>query len=367
MRALVVTEAGEAWPSGYVRALIYRDLFRRAGIEAEFVHRRSERLVRVLERPVAGGKNPFSSGARRGAEFLNRVATHYGNAETLRLAERCDVVYLQKVLSWPVVEALRRKVKARLVYDLNDAVWMPSFGPEMKEDVDRILAAVDAVTCDNPYGLDYARRFNSACFLVPDPCQVEAFDAIRADAARTEPPVALGWIGSEGTCGHLKRIQGPLERLFATRFDVTLRVVGASRSAVSFLRAGGARVSALSSYSREAMMREALGMHIGLFPLYDTEEARVRGVLKAAVYMSAGACVVASPVGQNRDLIRHGVNGFLAESDEEYLDCLEALVDDAGLRARIAAAGLETVRAEFSLERCFARLLEALRAPGAAT
>ncbi len=51
---------------------------------------------------------------------------------------------------------------------------------------------------------------------------------------------------------------------------------------------------------------------------------------------------------------------MLARSPREWEECLETLITDHGLRRRIAAGGLETVRRHFSLERCFQGLRYAL-------
>ncbi len=40
------------------------------------------------------------------------------------------------------------------------------------------------------------------------------------------------------------------------------------------------RVTTLPFYSQEEMIREILRMDIGLFPLFDVEDSRARGILK---------------------------------------------------------------------------------------
>jgi glycosyltransferase involved in cell wall biosynthesis len=76
--------------------------------------------------------------------------------------------------------------------------------------------------------------------------------------------------------------------------------------------------------------------------------------------MSGEAAVVASPRGQCVELIHDGVNGMLANSTAEWIEKLELLITDHALRKRIAAAGLETARRDYSLEKSFECLLRAL-------
>jgi len=71
------------------------------------------------------------------------------------------------------------------------------------------------------------------------------------------------------------------------------------------------------------------------------------------------ACI-ATRVSGIPELIDHGETGLLvAQNDEaELARALRRLMGDAGLRARLAAAGFKKVRAEFPLERGIDRLME---------
>ena len=60
---------------------------------------------------------------------------------------------------------------------------------------------------------------------------------------------------------------------------------------------------------------------------------------------------VASPVGVNGDLVRHGENGLLAADEAGWEQSLRLLASDPELRARLGEAGRRTVDADFSLAR----------------
>mgnify|MGYP001258204173 FL=1 len=66
--------------------------------------------------------------------------------------------------------------------------------------------------------------------------------------------------------------------------------------------------------------------------------------------MAAGAAAVASPVGINREIVRHGENGLLAEDDQQWVNALEMLVAEPALRERLATAARETVERHYSLD-----------------
>ena len=359
-RILIVTEAGDAQPSGRIRALIYKDLFRADGIEIAYTSRQlpwldklmtphtrwMDRLLRLGASPVVG-------------QITRRLAT-IREDYIVRLARSFDIVYLQKTASWPLVAALRRASSARLVYDLNDAVWIPSRASFAAGGIREILRTVDAVTSDNPYGLEFARSFNESLFIVPDPPQVELFDQYRPLVTKSSSLVTLGWIGSPGTLFNLYSIWEPLEALFARHDEITLRLVGVGFNRQLLPRFEKVRVSVLPFYDQIEMVRELLCLDIGLFPLFDVDDSLARGVLKPTLYMSGEACVVARPIGQNRDLIADGQNGVFASTTGQWLDRLSQLVTDTDLRQRIARAGLETVREQFTLRHCYQQLRRAL-------
>jgi glycosyltransferase involved in cell wall biosynthesis len=120
------------------------------------------------------------------------------------------------------------------------------------------------------------------------------------------------------------------------------------------------RFTTVPAYTQATMIPELLAMDIGLFPLFDVEDSYARGIMKATVYMSAGLATICSAIGANNRLIDDGVNGLLARTPDEWYDKLEQLILDRDLRARLSQGGMETVRANYTIEHSFARLRTAL-------
>ena len=77
--------------------------------------------------------------------------------------------------------------------------------------------------------------------------------------------------------------------------------------------------------------------------------------------MACGKAVVASPVGANKAIVRHGENGFLAETNEDWLRSLANLRDDPVLRARFGQAARLTVEENYCLSVTAPRLLRLLQ------
>jgi len=64
--------------------------------------------------------------------------------------------------------------------------------------------------------------------------------------------------------------------------------------------------------------------------------------------MGLGIPTVCSPVGVNSAIIRDGVNGLLASTEDEWVEKMSLLLRSAALRERLGRAGRATVEATYS-------------------
>ncbi len=352
-------EAGDAYPSGFVRGLIYSDWFRRHGYHAKFVSRLVPSIRRICSAPPAYVAPVLAAGGRVVLRAFEESLARIREVTLVRMAREYDVVYLSKVTSYRLVHRLRQKTRARIVMDFGDALWLPGRGSERFDDM---LRLADAITTDNEMTAAYVRQLQLGCTVIFDSPQIEWFDRERKERARGDERIVIGWVGTPGTTYNLYVVWEALERLFSRHYNLHLRMIGANpRALPPFERV---RWSFKPAYSQAEMIQEVLRMDIGLFPLQDVEACRVRGVLKATIYMAGGACVIASPVGQTSELIEHGVTGLLAATSREWSDGLERLVSDPNARQRLADNGLALVRSRFTVDRAFERLREVLDPPG---
>jgi glycosyltransferase involved in cell wall biosynthesis len=64
--------------------------------------------------------------------------------------------------------------------------------------------------------------------------------------------------------------------------------------------------------------------------------------------MALGIPTVCSPVGVNTDIIQDGENGFIAGTEDEWVDKLTRLLHSHELRQRLGHAGRVTVEQKYS-------------------
>lgn len=351
-RVLMIYDRLEV-PSTTVRALQFRELFEsHSDFDVHFVGRTSEAMNRLMQ------QWPWRPSLRRPALAAERKMIERQEARIAEMARDYDLAMMMTVPSWSLHRRLGELPNTLLVTDLIDALWLPCFQAHGWEHVHEMLTSSDAVICENSYTAQYTAKYNDSVFTIPDSPQVEVFDSLRDQVSPDPSRITIGWIGGSNTADALYQIYEVLDDLFARHDNLHLRLVGARADRLP--RFAFTELSVLETYDQQQMAREALAMDIGLFPLFDVAESLYRGSLKARIYMSGQAAVVGQALGENCDLIQHGENGLLAADNDQWRSCLESLIDDLDLRRRLAAAGLQTIRAKYTRQHCFDQLVACL-------
>lgn len=103
---------------------------------------------------------------------------------------------------------------------------------------------------------------------------------------------------------------------------------------------------------------------INLAVLSPGESADCKSEIK---WLEAAACAMPSVVSATatyREVLSHGVDGFLAENGQEWRDCLKALIDSPELRLDIGNRAREKARQRYALDRGAAILAETFAPAG---
>ena len=252
---------------------------------------------------------------------------------------------------------IRRRSPAGFVLDIDDPLFIPEtrsptpfarvlrVGDKWK----RLCDLADVTLCINE---EIAAAISPCCRrveIVPNALDLEQYPR-RPSAPDTERPV-LGYSGSHSTLPELLVIQNALRRLARER-EVALHVLG---GAAPFSIDGVKTIHHF--WTPESEVRLLHQFIVGLAPAADTEYNRHKEFVKILLYMAVGLPVVASPVGSSARVIRHGVNGFLATSDDEWVEILRLLLSDSDLCLRIGSAARQTVEEDYALARHLPRII----------
>ena len=305
---------------------------------------------------------------RRGGHARKALITARGLARRVldvARSSKYDIVVVQREavqLGTSLFERAFGRSRARLVFDFDDAVWIPNASEANRRlawlkragKTAEIIAAADLVFAGNEYLRAYAEQFNPNVRVVPTTIDTSRYRPVinRPHSSK----VCLGWSGSVTTLQHFDLLIPVLKRL-RERFGPTLQfnVIGDAHYRNDELEIRG------TAWNRSSEVQDLSEFDIGVMPLPDDEWARGKCGLKGLQYMSLGIPTVMSPVGVNCEIIQDGKNGLLAGSDSEWLDKLSRLVESTDLRRRLGRAGRETVVRKYSVESQKGRYLDYLR------
>jgi glycosyltransferase involved in cell wall biosynthesis len=251
---------------------------------------------------------------------------------------------------------------AKLVFDFDDAIWQLDVSAANRRlgwlkraaKTAEIIALSDLVIAGNGYLADYARRHNDRVVVIPSTIDTREYVPIAGRGSNG--PICIGWTGSMTTIKHFETAVPILARLKQRYGDrIRVKVIGDGSYVNEALAVRGI------PWRREDEVAELAEIDIGIMPLPDDGWTRGKCGLKGLQYMALGVPAVMSPVGVNAEIVADGRNGFLANSTAEWLEKLALLIESAELRARLGAAGRQTVEDRYSVRAMEPVYLKALR------
>jgi glycosyltransferase involved in cell wall biosynthesis len=321
---------------------------------------RVEQLVPALEKHVTCTVLPATPSVygdvgtlRGGWRTLAKPFSIASRMRQLGVVSDVDVVWMQRPLTEYFTTALERFVTARrpAVFDFDDAIFHNRWGLEARK-LRTIIDRVAHVVAGNGYLAEFVGRPEKTT-IIPT-----VVDETRY-TPREDPrgPFTIVWTGMSHNLRELAPYTRALRRVLAeTGGRLVIVADRLDTSVLGDLRVGLVQWSAASEVSALA------DGHVGIMPLADTPYNRGKCAFKLIQYMARAIPVVASPVGANREVVRPGVDGLLAATEDDWTDQLLALARDRELRVRMGTAGRRRVEDHYSVTAVVPKYLEVLRA-----
>jgi glycosyltransferase involved in cell wall biosynthesis len=317
----------------------WEPLLKQEGIDITFVPFECRNLNRKLYEPGQMGRKARLVGQAFGrrSRVLSRVRGY-------------DLVYLYReaaLIGPPLIELGITQAKVPIVYDFDDAIFLPSSSEANRAlrwlkypaKVPRLCSIASHIMVGNQYLADYALKYNRNVSIVPSTIDMGSY-VFDASQRRDDVPT-IGWSGSITTVLYLETIAPALQKL-AREVPFRFRFIGPTEWKLE-----GVEVESVK-WRSQTEARDLSALDIGLMPLPDDPWTRGKCGMKALQYMALGIPTVCSPVGFNSALIDDGRNGFLAASEDEWVEKLRSLLLSRELRETMGAAGRETVEREYT-------------------
>jgi len=217
--------------------------------------------------------------------------------------------------------------------------------------IDQVMKHAALVVVGNSYLANRARHAGSARIeILPTVVDLQRYPA---RLSHRDSDFVIGWIGSQSTTRYLLPLLEVWRR--ATCWEGTsLRLVGSGE-----LNLSGVAVD-IRDWSESSEVQAVQSFTVGIMPLQDDLWARGKCGYKLIQYMACGLPVVASPVGVNCEIVEHGLNGYLAANEAEWLGALSQLRSQPDRCEEFGRAGRTKVESRYSLEVTGPRLAELL-------
>jgi L-malate glycosyltransferase len=264
---------------------------------------------------------------------------------------RYDVVY---TFLWvapfapPVFEKLTRLLAKKLVYDIDDLVFLnpPSSANPLvhyirssANHISLMKSADHIITC-TPYLDSFVRKYNQHTTDISSTINTDLYKPKQNYSIKNK--LVIGWSGSHSTSKYLHLLDNVFRELAKT-VSFKLLVMGDAGFTLE-----GVEVEALP-WKEDYEVAVISRFDIGVYPLPDEQWVLGKSGLKALQYMAAGVPTVATSIGTIFRIIKNGENGFLVNTEEEWKHTLMRLITDSDLRRRIGERAADTVEKHYSI------------------
>ena len=271
---------------------------------------------------------------------------------------RYDAVILQRKLLARLSTALLRRYSHRLIYDLDDAIWLrDSYHPKGVESEKRlrrfetVCQMADLVVAGNDH-LAYFSERSAPSRVVTIPTCIDTSRYPVAEHRSSKP--TLVWVGSSSTLAGLQRIRGMLEAVGQAIPGLTLKIIcdepiefdSLNIQYVPWTETGEAVEIAASDIGIAWMPQDAWSVG--------------KCGLKVLQYLAAGVPVVANRVGVHTAMVREGMSGLLADTPDDWIRAIRMLAENPDMRRKLGTTGRAFVEFEYSVAEGGRRWISAL-------
>lgn len=349
MKVLLSSRYARLGASSRLRSYQYLPFLQKQGIDVEVAPLLDDNYIKDL----------YSGKGRRKIGILR---AYLRRAERLIGARHFDLIWIEKEL-FPFLPAWGEAMLAALgvpyVVDYDDAIFhnydlhlnrLVRFCLGTK--IDQVMKRAAVVVVGNEYLGDRARRAGAKRVeYLPTVVDLERY---QVSLKPREAPFTIGWIGSPATAGYIQLVQPALSEVCKN-----------GKARVVLVGSGPVELEdvpvEVRPWTEDSEVAAVQSFDVGIMPLPDEPWERGKCGYKLIQYMACGRPVIASPVGVNRQIVEHGVNGFLASATADWVTALNELRDNPPLREAMGRAGRSKVEKQYCVQVTAPRLAELLR------
>ncbi|MES2680732.1 MAG: glycosyltransferase family 4 protein [Bacteroidota bacterium] len=268
--------------------------------------------------------------------------------------KKFDLIFIQREASFFGTSFFEKRAfqsGKKVIFDFDDSIWLADTSPgnqkwewikKPAKFFDNLKYA-NSVIAGNAYLAEKARPFNKNVFIIPTTINTALH--FPKPELRNKTVLTIGWSGSISTVKHFELLLPVLLKIREKYGDkIKFKLIGDPHYKNDLLNVESV------SWTEDTEVDQLNSFDIGLMPLPDDEWANGKCGLKGLSYMACCVPTIMSAVGVNKEIIQNGVNGFLANTDEEWSETICRLIENKKLREELGERGRETVIEKYSVD-----------------
>lgn len=259
-----------------------------------------------------------------------------------------------------IFEWLLRFRGCKLIVDYDDAIFHRYDVHKflivrifLKNKIHSVMRSANIVVVGNKYLADYANSAGSKQVeLIPTVVDLSKYPVIKSNFQSNV--FNIGWIGSPSTTKYIYSIAPALAQM-CKNDNVVVTLIGAES-----IELPGVSLRIIP-WSQKTEFEWLSSFDVGIMPLPDEPWARGKCGFKLIQYMASGLPVIASSIGVNKEIIDDGVNGFLSDSNEQWIDAFEKLYKNEDMRAKMGAVGRKLIESKYCTNVTGVKIVDLLK------
>ena len=297
---------------------------------------------------------------------IDRFRDFYENFKILlSVRKKKDVIFLQKTIAQLdfifLILFFRFFFGKGYFFDFDDAIFLNSRKIALKTSF--LCKYAKGVVVGSRYLHDFAVKFNKNTILIPTSVDVLKYSVKK----NKNKKIVLGWVGTAKAHYENLRILKPVfEELMKRNFNFEFVLIGAAKNQDVynlFNSIEGLNISYVDQldWSNPKNVIELIqNFDIGLMPLEDSEWNKGKCAFKAVEYMACGIPVIISNVGENKFLVKSGIDGFIVNNTSQWVDTILYLAKEEGKRIEIGLRGRGNIEKQYSYQENIPKLISFL-------
>jgi len=274
--------------------------------------------------------------------------------------ENYDAIFIQKpLLDWPKSFFLEKEVwekNKNIIFDIDDALYANTKGQEdetKKKQIEGIVNLSKLVICGNKNISNYLGLSWKKSIILSTTVDEKKF---LPKKNKNVERICIGWTGTSSNLRYLLKLR-PVFKYLSNKYDLKIKII----SNLDFIKQlKTIKNIEFCKWNEKNEIKDLQEIDIGLMPLDDNIWTRGKCALKIIQYMALGIPAVASPVGENCNVLVDGETGYFAKNLKEWGLKIEKFICNAQLRERMGKNARERFEKYFSIGANIKKFVNAL-------